>query len=78
MTLEVVLLAQELRVVVAGAQVQDLAGRELFGAGRAGEASQVVHLVSGLADVVLGQDALLAAAALGAEASVMKRDRNYV
>ena len=67
MALEVVVLAEE-RAVLRRAQVEHLPRGELLPAGGAGEASEVVDAVAGLAHVVVGQDALAAPGALGTEA----------
>lgn len=64
---EVVFFAQE-RLLV-GPEVQDLAGGQLLRADRAGEAAEVVDLFPGLADVVLGQDAIPTTGAFGTETS---------
>lgn len=64
--LDVVLLAEER--LVARLQVQHLARAELFAAHGAGEAVEVVHLVAGLAHVVVRGDAVAAAGTLRAEA----------
>ena len=65
--LEVVVLAEQGVVAVAGLEVEHLAGGELLGADGAGEAAQVVHLVPRLPHVVLRQDAVAAPRALRAE-----------
>ena len=67
---EVILLAEQ-RVRV-WAEVEDLPGGQLLLADGADEALEVEHAVAGLAHVVVGEDALAAARAFGAEASEMK------
>ena len=73
---EVVVLAEQR--VVPGLEVEDLAGRELLRAHRAGEAAQVVDLLPRLPHVVLRNDPLAATRALWSVTPEEKRLHIYI
>ena len=66
---EVVVFAEQCVVLLPRLEVESLSRGQLLAADGAGEATQVVDFVPGLADVVLREDPFAATSALGTETS---------